>query len=232
MSVKVVALSYPGLAHSIYADRERVHPEKTLFRVERGLYFAMEGDRVRKLREEMLFLADDSVVIVPKTSMGHDLKLFEPEEYVQEISKNRGIRAAKNLYKPLERLSPDEFRTFVTYSCLLRRWYREILTKKGKVYALFEALAKSKKDFLETYYTLRRSISSPELLASILTFLTRMDLYEDQKDGLSRFYRKVIRKGRGQQMRVVQAAKNLVSLPQGVDLDTAVVQFCLDLRGG
>lgn len=231
MSVKVVALSFPHLAHSIYADRERVHLTRGLFRVKRGVYFASEKDRIRTLREEVLFLSDDTVIIVPRTSMGHDLGLFDPEGYVQEISSNRGMRPAKDLYRPLAKLLPDEFCTFVTYSCLLRRWYREALVKKGKIYTLFEALAQSKQNFLETYYTLRRSISAPELLSSILTFLTRLDLYEDQKEGLSKFYRKVIRKGRGQNMSVTRAAKNLVSLPRGIDLDSKVVQFCLDLRG-
>ena len=232
MTVRVVAPSYPDLAHSIYADRSRVHPSKGFSRVRRGLYFAHDGERVRELREEALFLADDTVVIVPRASMGYDLKLFTPEDYVQEISTNRGIRPAKNLYKPLERLTPEEFQTFVTYSCILRRWYREILVKKTKVYTLFEALAESKRDFLESYYTLRSHVSAPELLASILTFLTRIDLYEDQKGELSKFYRKVIRRGKGQQMRVGRAAMELMRLPRWMDLDSKVVQFCLDLRGG
>lgn len=230
MSVKLVSLSYPELALSIYADRQILRREGSLTRAQRGLYFAQEGDRPRSLRDDMLFLCDDTVVVL-RRPVGQDLALFEPQDYVEEIAKNRSMRPAKNLYKPLAKLSPDDFKTFVTYSCILRRWYREVLVKRDQVFTLFEALMKSKRDFLEAYFRLRAHHAPAELFSSILTFLARIEVYEDQKDSLSKFYKKVVRKGKGQNMNLARSAQKLVTSSPHIPLDSRVIQFCFDLRG-
>ena len=230
MTVHLMAMSFPDLAYFIYADRQLIrkggfhHPVK-------GLYFAEPDETTRFLKEEMVFCADDLLVIVGSPTMGYDSSLHEPEDFLAEISKNRGIREAKNLIRPLRSASEDEFRLFVQRSCVLRRWYREAFTKKEKVFVLFEALMKSKKDFLSSYFTLREHLSAPELLSSILTFLARVDSYEDQKDSLSKFYRKVVRKGKGQAMSVTRAAGSLLHASGDISLDARILKFCFDLRG-
>lgn len=231
MSVRLVGLTHRDLAYYIYADRTMITQEGSPERPVRGLYFVQDGESSRALRENLLYYADDVVAIMPKPVAGCDTTLVEPEEWVAEIADSRGMRPAKNLYKLMLRLSDEEFCDFVKKSCILRRWYREAFVKKEKVYTLFESLVSSKKDFIARYWEIRKHMAAPELLSSILTFLARIEMYEDQREGLTDFYRKIVRKGKGQGMNLPQAIHSLVMGSRHLPLDMRMVLFCFQLRG-
>lgn len=230
MSVRVVSMSFPELAHCIYADRVEVSRDGSIPRPPLGLYFIKEGEPLRVLKEELVLFADDVVAVSSREVMGSDTALATPESYVQEIAMVRKIRPAKDVAKKVEGMARDSFCTFVRFSCVLRRWYREAFQFQDSPYLLFESLVNGKKEFLFQYFWLRRSRSAHEILASVLTFLSRVDLYEDQKDSLSEVYRALVRKGRNQGMQLANTARRLLRTSDEIDPDSRVIHFCLSLR--
>lgn len=107
----------------------------------------------------------------------------------------------------------------------------EMFEKKAKIYDLYKVMLESQTEFLAKYFQMEDQGNVNQIFSSILSFLERMFLYEDQKEQLSDFYRVLLKKGVSQYKdSIKRAVREFMMLSEDIPLKCRFLSFYLDLR--
>jgi hypothetical protein len=150
-------------------------------------------------------------------------------EMVQLVSELRGIRLSADIQNKIDNLTDGDFYDFVRISFAMKAWHRDKLVPTEKAYELFAALLQGKKQFLELYFSMRQSSSAEQIFASIITFLNRVQLYEEQRESLSDFYRVLVKRARAQFSQMRKALAWLIQCSEVIDSEVRYLAFYFQL---
>lgn len=226
-----VFLSEPYMGYFLFPDAKPISSFGYLISDQKVIYFTKRNENTNKVHEKMSLLYKDFVVVTQNASHAVDMMVDTREDYINTVVSMRGLRPSNDLTKKTSMLSDRDFMTFIKLSLHLRRWCKEMFGVHEKVYNLYAALIKSKKEFLRLYVDLRKTFSAEEIYSSVLTFLLRISSYEEQKDMLSEYYRKVISNARNQNVRAKQAVAQVAALSKEIPKENRMIGFYLSLKG-
>lgn len=221
-------LSYPELAQFLFPGRALVN-EISFYSRDIDVICFQGSENIRE-REPLLASMFKSYVYVVKKTSVFDFSLDTPEDYINWISENRGIRYSKKIVDKVAKMPEEDFFTFIKMSMAMGRWYDEMFESSAKMYQLFDLLVESKFKFLEKYYELRK-INPPEtIFASFLTFLMRTIMYEEQKETMSDYYRVVVRKAKNQMVSIKRGLRGVVERANSLPAELNFLAFYLGLK--
>lgn len=226
-----VYLSEPDMAYFFFPEYKRVKKIGFLSSKKKILYFARRGEKLGPLDTRMRTLFSDYVIVTDYSSHEVDMSIDTREEYLQAVQHFRGPRVTVEIKKKSSFLSDVDFYQFIKMSLVVRRWYTEVFGIQEKVYRLFEAAVRSKKDFLKLYVDLRQTYAAEQIFASMLTFIQRIQSYSDQKESLSDFYRMVVKSAQNQRLKIKPALMRTISLPRDIPKENRMMGFYLSLKG-
>lgn len=159
-----------------------------------------------------------------------DYEFIEVEDYLELVSSLREIRYAKDLPGKCRRLENREFAQFLALSSVLGRWYREIFSLREKIYTLFDSFSLPKGNFLATYFSLVESHPPGAVFSSVLSYLEKsVGTRGIDRDDLSAYYKRVVKKGQRQFISVPKALKTF--LESKVPDHVRFLNFYLDIKG-
>lgn len=177
---------------------------------------------------QLPFMPDKAIFLLPVLTSSCTLRLDSRQALLEYLQSVKGIKATKSLLAKVVKLSDQDFFDLVKVSVSLRRWDESFFQESVKVYDLFSALMESRQKCLVELFKLSSQYSYPEIWSSVITFLRRIDLYEDQKDSLSEFYRNLIFKARKVFPNYKRKLVALLILKEVSDVH--IVNAILDLR--
>lgn len=195
------------------------------------IFKASPSHRPESLRVQLSFKSDEFLILYSNPSSRCDLVFDDNEKMLELVAERRHIRKTKDIVKRTKKLDTIEFREFVKKSLSLKRWYKEMFESKDKVYMLFQAMVESKMEFLKLYFRLCRHSSPEEILSSVLTFFERIEHYEEHKNILGDFYRRLVRRGKTQEFSLSTSIERLVFLNPEIPHSVKFLDFYLSLRG-
>jgi len=197
------------------------------------LYVLQKNDKIIDIDKKMSFLFSDYVIVTSNEYAMVDVKFVEQKDFLDFVSRARGLKLTKNIEKNIKFVSDEEFLYFIKMSLVLGRWYYELFEKHEKVYQLFEALKKSKEDLMGAYFGLRGRLSPEEIFSSVLTFLYKLKSKELRKDkGVSDYYVQLL--GAVENIVKVESLPslltNMIRIKNEVPFENRVLYFLLSLR--
>lgn len=173
----------------------------------------------------------DIVMVYNSPVHGLDVCLESYTDYLEYVSSRYGMRMSRSLISATSILNEDEFFTFLKKSIFARKWNKDMIGSYEKMYNLFRVVSSSKKEFLKLYSQLCLRYSQDEIFSSMLTFITRVQNYEQQKEVLSEFYRNIIKTVRMQTSSVEMSLKLLSKMSHNIPKENKYLGFYLSLRG-
>ena len=134
---------------------------------------------------------DNLIVKVPFVMQVCDFKLVGKISILKFISEVREVKLTKSIEAHVFKMPDRDFLSFVKMSIAAGKWIKAE-GDEIKIYNLFQSLLESKEKFLVDYFRALKDNSFQEVWSSVLTFLTRLDMFDSQKESLSEFYRTLI----------------------------------------
>lgn len=162
---------------------------------------------------------------------GLDVCLESYSDYLEYVSTRYNMRGYKSILPKVSVLNEEEFFSFLKISIFARKWNKELIGSSEKMYNLFRVVSSSKKEFLNLYSQLSLRYSQDEIFTSMLTFITRIQNYEQQKEALSEFYRNIIKTVKMQTSSVEMSLKLLSKMSHKIPKENKYLGFYLSLRG-
>jgi hypothetical protein len=225
-----IYLSIKELSHFLFPDARRIKSYGYTNSTDTVLYEIKQGENISVIENEIRVCHENYILLTSFPSHAVEVSLEERKNYIDYISANRGIRSAKDIEIKVEKMGDDDFILFIKMSLVLRRWYREIFVKATKIYSLYEALFKSKKDFIRLYLELNQTLTYQEIFSSVLTFLLRIKNREEQKAGLSEYYKNLTKLASNQKINVPLKLINLLKTSKSIPLENRLLGFYLFLK--
>lgn len=161
---------------------------------------------------------------------GIDLCLQTREDYLDYVSDKYKYKVSKRMYKAVGYLNDDDFTVFIKKSIFTGGWYTTFLESRQKMYKLFQVMTSSKKEFLKTYSELCQHNTPEAVFSSMLTFVSRLQGYEKQKETLSEFYREILRAAKVQSGSIKTHLEVLVKLSPKIPIENKYLWFYLSMR--
>lgn len=226
-----VFISEIDMIYFFFPDYKKISNVGFISSKKKVIYILRRGENFQTAEQKMRTLFTEYVIVSDSNNNGVDLMLNSREDYLNSVQNLRGPRVTAQIKKGIEYLSDVDFYSFIKMSLILRRWYTEVFGVQEKVYRLFEAAVKSKKDFLRLYVDLRRTHAAEQIFASMLTFIQRIQSYSEQKETLSEFYRMVVKSAQNQRLNIKPALMKMVSLPKDIPRENRMIGFYMSMKG-
>jgi hypothetical protein len=225
-----VFITHPDLIPVVYPT---FRPIKSVYDASRGMdviiYGAKETESGMFCR--MLPPLGCRYIVTVTNNRDADIILSDRTQYLKEVAEATPLMIPKTLEKKVLRLTDGDFWHFLKTSYALKKWNGQVFEKREKAYHLFQALFEGRRQFMTIYFEMRKTMSCGEIFSSMVTFLSRMRGFEEQKGTLSDFYRALIGKGREQLKNINPAISNLVSMSRDIPLEMRLLEFYFSIRG-
>jgi hypothetical protein len=184
-------------------------------------------------RKELELQNRYSDIIILYENPQHDLDvcLKSNEDYLEFVASKYNMRLTKNIVKGCSILNETEFINFLKLSIFMGKWRKDLIGSYEKMYNLFKVVSSSKKEFLQLYSQLREKYSDDEIFSSMLTFITRIQNYESQKEMLSDFYRNIVKTVKLQTSSMENSLILLSKMSHKIPKVNKYLGFYLSLRG-
>lgn len=200
---------------------------ETFLSPETKVYIMHEHGDPLKREQELQFQYRNFLLVLPSAGLA-DIAIKNLDEAYMFISNKYRIKPNSVILRKLKKLSEEEQREFFKTSVALGKWYKEIFTRKEKVYRMFEAISKGQISALSTWFKLTENYAPAMLFSSMLTFFLRMDKILEERDMLSDWMLRVLSKAKRQKFNLKQAFMSLSV--RGLDFRIKVLGFLLSLR--
>ena len=224
-----VYLSEKEFIYILFPSIKRVYVD-TFVEIQSRVLFIIDKENSRDL-EEIKNRYNDIVLLYDYPEHGLDVCLQTKKEYLEYIAEGYDMKLAKPVLNSALLLNDKGFFKFLKHSIFLGKWSKEFLSSHEKMYNLFKVVLSSKKDFLQLYSELAKSYSMDEIFASMLTFLLRIQNYEEKKDSLSVFYRNIVKTARIQNSSIGDSLVTLTKMSNDIPKENRYIGFYLSLRG-
>jgi len=226
-----IYIEIPEIIHFLYPSYQLIQEPGILMRPINVVMKLPRNTRIPEMEDRLQRQFRHHILLLPTRSSLADREIVEREEFISLVTEVRKIRFNKGIAKKVEKLSPEEFIEFLKKSIVLKRWHKESLEVKEKVYNLFGAMMESQMAFFRLYFEITKTDNPKAVHAAVCTFLQRIKNYGEQKENLSDFYRKVVKKGQVQSFHLLSACRELVSLPPDIPEEIMFLNFYLSLKG-
>jgi len=179
-------------------------------------------------------LQDEEIdhIILLNSRWGSDAEVVGRDQYLELVGSVRKIRMSTRVTSMMERISDEEFWRFLKRSIMLKKWDYSFFEKKHQVYKLFEALFGLDTDVASAYFATRKHLAPEEILSSILSFLIRIQNFEEEKDTLGAYYKVLLSQSKLRLMGVKRAIQAFINLPQEIPDDPKILGLFLSLKEG
>jgi hypothetical protein len=174
------------------------------------------------------FSVDKAVFLFPFSTSTCQINLKDREAVIDFVTNSFLVKTNKDMRKKLLTLSDEDFFQTLKLAIALKKW-RLPEHEDAKVYKLFEDLMDSRTKAAATLFTLlEEGKTMPEIWASILTFLNRVDqVKEGDTENLSDYYRTMLDRASKTLSGWRPKVLPLLTLSEVSDIHLATVAFSL-----
>ena len=160
-----------------------------------------------------------------------EMELMDRTSFLEALSRMKNWKFPKRIAQKIDKVDEADFLLFIKMSLVRKEWAKEILTYKGGVYELFQAIRGSTSELMLTYFDALQTKEPSDIFSSFLTFMKRTFMFDVQKSALSSKYRTTVKRAKDEDFGVVQALHNIIDIPYWVSEDLKCLNFLLDLKG-